>query len=156
VTLSPRVFLPRILFAPALAVFLLTAAGCSDPALVPVSGKVTVDNKPLKSGNVLFVPDRERGNIADVEPRSLINESGVYELTTNGKPGAPPGWYKVAVAGGDDGPANEDNSKPKLGLSPVPEHYNDPEKTDLRVEVKADGSFDLNLSGAGGTPQKSR
>jgi hypothetical protein len=149
--LSRWLSLPRVLFVPALGALLLTAAGCSGPGLVPVSGKVTVDNKPLRSGNVLFVPDREKGNTADVEPRSLINESGVYELTTAGKPGAPPGWYKVAVAGGDDSPANEDNSKPKLGLSLVAERYNDPEKTDLRVEVKADGSFDLNLSGAGGT-----
>src|ERR1700729_3502154 len=91
-SLPPRrlALVPLILFGCA-PLFL---AGCS-PAPVPVSGKVTVGGEPLKTGTVTFFA--EAGNPTKAEPRGKIKEDGTYEVQTDGKPGAPPGTYKVVV-----------------------------------------------------------
>src|SRR5690348_17264028 len=63
----------------------LLLAGC-EARLVPVSGKVTLDNKPLTTGTVTLKPDKEKGNAAKVEPIGKIAEDGTYTIETNGKP----------------------------------------------------------------------
>jgi hypothetical protein len=72
-------------------------------ALVPVSGRVTVDGNPLQSGIVTFYPNQSRGN---TYLRSTAGEikDGRYELLTYDKKGGarkgvPPGWYRVVVEG---------------------------------------------------------
>src|SRR5438270_6234774 len=74
-------------------------AGCSnqDPKLVAVQGKVTMGNKPLTRGTVIFTPDHKKGNESKEEPRGNIEEDGTYRLMTHLKEGVAPGWYKVAV-----------------------------------------------------------
>ena len=130
-----------------LLVTILTAAGCAGNT--PVSGKVTVNNKPLTSGSVRYVPDKDKGNTATVEPVGTISESGTYELHTNGQPGPPAGFYKVAVVAQD----KVDNTKPTDIKTLIDSKYNTAEKTDLHVEVKsgaAPGAYDLKLDGPGG------
>jgi hypothetical protein len=74
-------------------------AGCGGETdrLEPVRGRITVGGKPLSAGTVVFHPDAGQGNTTREEPRGTINGQGVYTLTTGGRAGAPPGWYKVAV-----------------------------------------------------------
>jgi hypothetical protein len=125
------------------------ALGCE--RTVPVKGTVTIDNRPLENGSVLFIPDKEKDNTTTSEPRGVVKD-GKYELFTTGKPGAPVGWYKVVVSAGVA--VEADNTKVQTPSARLASKYNDPERTDLRVEVKPDGSFDLKLIGGatGGVP----
>lgn len=88
----------------------LAASGCSDASGVgrtlPVSGKLTLNGEPVtaKTTVVLFKPDASRGNASPFEPAGTVDESGTYTLTTKGKKGAPPGWYKVTVTAREEAP----------------------------------------------------
>jgi hypothetical protein len=71
--------------------------------LVPVSGRVTVDGKPLQSGMVTFFPNHSKGN---TYLRGLAGKikDGRYELKSYdrnevARKGVPPGWYRVVVEG---------------------------------------------------------
>jgi hypothetical protein len=57
----------------------LMMAGCGDglPKRVPVSGKVTIDGKPVTTGSVRFAP-AEGGRLAT----GSINPDGTFALTT--------------------------------------------------------------------------
>jgi hypothetical protein len=124
---------------------LLTVAGCGGLKLVPVSGKVTLDNKPVHGGGVSFIPDASKGNTARVSCVGRINAQGRYELTTtavkgsdSGK-GAPLGWYKVTLL----------TTLPGAPEIKVHSKYLDPDKTPLSIEVVADpapGAYDLKLT----------
>jgi hypothetical protein len=122
--------------------------GCdSGPTLYPVKGKVSVGGAPLTSGIVMFAPDTGRGNKESVGPIGTIEPDGSYKLTTNGKAGAPAGWYKVTVS---------TNAPPKEGASSAPPEspvyvnpvYSDPKATPLSFEVidsPQEGRYDLKL-----------
>jgi hypothetical protein len=124
---------------------LLALAGCGGLKLVPVSGKVTLNGKPLSGGGVSFSPDASRGNKARVSCLGRINAQGHYELSTSGVKGsdsgkgAPLGWYKVTLVTTLPG-------SPEISL---PGKYLDPDKTPLSVEVVAKpepGRYDFELT----------
>src|SRR5262249_51735700 len=69
-------------------------AGCGAGAVVRVQGKVTVNGDPLAAGVVIFQPDSARDNSSQQEVRGVIRPDGTYDLLTNGRAGAAPGWYK--------------------------------------------------------------
>src|SRR5262249_22805146 len=122
----------------------LSAAGCGQEAkLVPVTGHVTLDGAALSAGSVLFVPDETKGNNSQVSPRGMIDSQGNYELFSDGKKGAPAGWYKVVV------------SLTSPGIAPPPKgptmdfKFQHPERTDLAIEVVPQpqpGAYDLKLT----------
>jgi hypothetical protein len=126
---------------------LLVPAGCAgDPVgrTVPVKGKVTVNGQPLKQGSVTFWPDDAKGNKLAFEPGGSIASDGSYELFTHGKPGAPPGAYKVTVTA----QTVVDSTKPTTAKQLVPEQYTTKDKTKLGIDVvenPAAGAYDLNL-----------
>ena len=128
------------------AVFLAGLAGCGKKGgLCPVEGNVTVGGKPLTTGSVIFKPDADKGNTSKHEPRGTIDSEGHYQLVTANKPGAPPGWYKVAVVAAVPNPDNM-YAPPKDYL--VPSDYLDANTSGLSFEVVADpapGAFDLKL-----------
>jgi len=72
--------------------------GCgeSGPTLVPVTGKVTLDGKPLDGANIAFAP--EPGNAYPAIGADVTGAEGNYKLMTNGRSGLPPGKYKVAIS----------------------------------------------------------
>jgi hypothetical protein len=124
---------------------LLTAAGCGGPRLVPVSGVVTLDGKPLSHAVVSFNADATKGNTATVSCVGRLNEQGQYQLKTmavkksDSGEGAPLGWYKVTLLTGLPG-------EPEITVNPK---YLDPSKTPLSVEVvenPAPGQYDLKLT----------
>jgi hypothetical protein len=138
-------FLPAIF----LASFVLLNSGCGGSGkekLAPVSGKVTVNGKPVTAGWVNFKPDKAKGNTFGGEPIGEINAQGEYTLETRGKPGAPLGAYKIVVT--STGATTPDNTKPsnKPLLNPT---YANVEITPLAkdvVENPAPGAYDLQLS----------
>jgi hypothetical protein len=134
---------------------LCAVPGCGsskEETLVPVSGTVKVDGQPLTTGWLTFYPDEARGNSSSRLPVADI-KNGTYELSTNGKPGATCGHYKVVVAASKDPiplkpPRNADGT-PKGLRWLVDEKYTRPETTDLRIEVVENPEpdrYDLNLS----------
>ncbi len=71
-------------------------AGCGEK-LSTVSGKVTYDGKPLKSGVITFVPDFSKGNNGGGTAAEIID--GKYELQS--KFGITGGAYHVTISGND-------------------------------------------------------
>ncbi|HEX4613352.1 MAG TPA: hypothetical protein VH092_34525 [Urbifossiella sp.] len=148
--LTPRADRPSRVFAvlvPALAAAALVA-GCGESTggkLLPVQGKVIVDDKPLTKGSVRFVPDTSRGNTDKHEPAGEIGGDGLYVITTGGKIGAPAGWYKVGIISAD----TPDSTKPLDAKSYVGKKYNDAQTSGLTIEVVAaptPGAYDLKAS----------
>lgn len=120
-----------------LSVCTLIAAGCGSgevlPETAPVSGKATLNGKPLTSGTVTFHPEGP-GNPGYAE----IKEDGSFEVTTYElRDGAVLGRHTVTVEvfGGDpEGPPPLPGSEEES--STVPGKYGNPETSPLRFEVK--------------------
>jgi len=127
----------------AIGSLLLPGCGAKDEIgpLYPVAGKVTLDGAKLHYGIVVFVPNLEKGNKLLFSPTARVAADGSYTLETEGKPGAPAGWYKVMVITNDPGaPAN---------AQPIAPRYGRVELTDLTAEVTAEpasSAFDFTLS----------
>jgi hypothetical protein len=128
-------------------------AGCADVRTEPVSGKITYNNEPLtaQSTIILFKPDRSKGNESPLEPIGTVDGSGNYTVKTNGRAGAPPGWYKVVVTatkGTPEHPKGTSAHRP-VAESLLPAKYGLETSTDLAVEVvasPASGAYDLKLN----------
>jgi hypothetical protein len=135
----------------AIVALLGVAAGCGKKAgeFVPVSGKVTLDGKPLTVGAISFRPDAARGNASMHIPSGDIDPQGNYKLVTVGKDGAPLGWYKVLVfadANSLDGSNRASPLPPKWLMNAK---YITEKGTDLSVEVvqtPEPGAYDLKVS----------
>jgi hypothetical protein len=127
-----------------LAVGSATCVGCGgaedDLPRQAVTGEVMLDGRPLGQGQISFVPV---SGDAGTQVGSPI-AAGSYEVAR--EMGPVPGAYLVRIHGGSAGGDPDDQAKKyKLQPDPVPARYNT--RTDLRVEVKADGpntfNFDL-------------
>ncbi len=123
---------------------LLMLAGCKDAGpslgkLVPVQGKITLaDGKPLVGGEVTFVPIDKDSNAPSFTADGPIEEDGSYTLYTKGKPGAPPGKYRVVLTRGSD----------RKSWFAVPPPYFSQKKSTLEIEVtenKPEGGYNLKL-----------
>ncbi len=125
-----------------LAALLLIGCGGDDATtppvpenLIPVSGQVTLDGKPLPGALVLFLPPSDQDPWR--EARGVTNDQGNYELIYFGEhKGTVPGEHQVQIT------ARDPNDIEK---QIVPERYN--AKSSLRVTVKPEsGVFDFSLT----------
>ncbi|QDU98900.1 hypothetical protein Pla8534_68110 [Lignipirellula cremea] len=122
----------------------LMLGGClgldSGPELVPVAGRVIVGGKPAPRGSVtLYAEDAD----ASYTPIGSIAD-GAYAVYVNGKPGAPPGKYRVTVFVQEAPQAGAGHGS--LPRSLVETRYNQKMKTPLTLEVTreaAEGQYDL-------------
>ena len=129
---------------------LLSLVGCGGNTLdlVPVSGTVLLDGKPLTKvgqGGVSFYADAAKGNSTQHIPTGVIDAQGKYSLETGGQKGAPRGAYNIVVNAFQNTP-DEGPVTPRPMLS---SKYYDPAKTDLKIEVVADaapGQYDLKVT----------
>jgi hypothetical protein len=79
---------------------MIAVAGCGGkaydaPKLMPVSGTVTLDGKPLAGAVLTFVPI---GSTRGKGATGVAEKDGKYQLARGGKNGAPVGEYRVVVA----------------------------------------------------------
>ncbi len=125
----------------------LAACGCGGDGVqrLPVEGIVYLDGEPLRgmTGAVTFIPDLSRGNESPLRGNGEIDAEGRYTLFAGGKPGAPPGHYKVLVGAA---PPGTDRDESRLV---VPPRYVVERDTPLRMEVVPDpepGHYDLRLT----------
>jgi hypothetical protein len=77
------------------------AAGCASSKFAPVSGRVTLDNKPLAKAKVSFQPIPEKGSV-EAGPASIgeTNGNGEYRLkvVNGGQGGALVGKHRVRIS----------------------------------------------------------
>jgi len=124
---------------------LLPLGGCSSQfVFVPVKGKLTLKNKkPVTVGKVFFFPDKD--NQFRQIPQGKVNDDGTYELTTEGRAGAPIGFYTVCVRA----PMRKVNGQ-EPPPAPYSMRYFDANESPLKVEVVASpaaGAYDFELAG---------
>jgi hypothetical protein len=134
--------------------FLLITGCSSDPnaqthieKVVPVSGTLTYQGKPLEFYQVTFMPT-EGQRVAT----GVTDAAGKFTMGTNDKgDGAPPGTHKVAfvwvgppsnVEAGQEQIIDDPSRLPKPSVK-IPEKYSDPEKSGIRQEVPPSGLDDL-------------
>lgn len=139
------------------ALLVLGVSGCGggrssdQPALVPVSGTVTLDGSPAAGVGVMFFPTGQtRGNPC----YGNTDESGRYELLAGGpdQKGAPVGEYKVTCSKyvmPDGTPFTSDGSQsPEMAgaKEALPPKYSQQDTTELKATVPEGGgtiNFDL-------------
>ena len=115
-------------------------AGCGEPLdpVYPVTGKVTLNGKPLTTGTVTFTPT---GN--GPSATGMIREDGTYELKSHDdRAGALPGSYKVSVSAVKINPQG-------MALSLLPSKYSTGQTSGLTAEVeeKDTNTVDIELTG---------
>jgi hypothetical protein len=128
-----------------LGVLIVLLIGCTGaPKTVPVSGRVTLDKKPLANATLQFVP--ASGSATNTQPSALgtTDEDGRYSLvlnTSDNTKGAVAGKYKVMITLGAQPGADE--TKPTYHKQ-LPERYN--RKTQLECDIPAEGRADADFN----------
>lgn len=121
----------------------LLTVGCGGGAkMVQIKGKVLLDGKPVKAGDIEFVPDTTK----DMEGAKAIGiiKDGAFTLYTGAKEGVLVGHHQVAVKCPfriDEGSSEEgeEGGGGKAGRCPIPEKYWDVATSKLTEEVKTEG-----------------
>jgi hypothetical protein len=112
--------------------------------LVPVAGRVMLDGQPWHGGIVQFHADTSKGNELPFSPSGEIDDDGNYVLYTANRKGAPPGWYRPVIALVETADSSKGTSKgSKL---PFNAKFTRDDETTLRVEVKENGDYTLELT----------
>jgi len=131
-----------------LAGCLLASSGCkkSPPPVVEVTGRVTLNDKPLPNARVEFVPELKDFG-AEVNSFGVTDEKGEFTLTCSWKnqAGAVVATHRVLVmdvtpddARGMDGASQARAARYYASLvnRPIPIEYSNFTKTPLRVKVE--------------------
>ncbi len=141
---------PRVNALLLVAIF-VACSGCGDgitdnrKGLAPVTGKVTLDGKPLTTGTISFISSD--GSEAFTGP---LDSSGSYTLGASpSSPGALPGEYKVIIIASQQATMGD----PMKGGQPiaaeakslVPEKYTKPDSSGLTGSVKSGQSNSINF-----------
>jgi hypothetical protein len=111
-----------------LPLLLLLSLGCNKGPgkLVPVSGRVMMDGKPLVHATVTFAPLKSEGPAPDAI--GMTDDTGRYTLKTlasgESLDGAVVGKHKVRIALFDRTAAVKVEGKTKVGVELVPSRYN--------------------------------
>lgn len=131
----------------ALAALLLIATGCDDgrPRRVPVSGRVTIDGKPLKYGFVRVTPSDARAASAK------LDEQGRFALKTfEDGDGVVMGTHPVAIVAGEYISDTET-------FWHAPEKYSRESTSGITIEVTGpQDDLNINLTWDGDTPYRMR
>lgn len=128
------------------AALVLLAVGCSrgGPEIASVSGRVTMDGKPLPNASVVFIPENGRpaGANTDADGRYVLNFS-------QGRKGAIPGKSMIRIMTLRDPTPGEDGKSIPGSKETVPARYNT--ATELTFDVQAKkrnvANFDLKSGG---------
>src|SRR5262245_42131593 len=140
---------------------ILLAAGCAggEFKVAPVSGTVTMDDKPLPRVYVNFQPVGSTDN-PNPGPGSyaVTDDQGRYtlKLVEGGKPGAVVGRHKVSITrqfaedvrgGPDTGTPDGPTSAPRIGsVKQIPARYNSPTTLDFAVQPGGTDKADFALT----------
>lgn len=126
-------------------VFTLIGCGSSGPEIATVSGRVTMDGKPLANATIVFIPENGR------PAGSRTDDNGHYVLNfTEGRQGAIPGPNSVRISTARD-PEQDENGKFVTAGSKetVPMEYNAASTLTFNVEPKKKNVADFALKSGG-------
>ncbi|HEY2416229.1 MAG TPA: carboxypeptidase-like regulatory domain-containing protein [Pirellulaceae bacterium] len=142
--------MPKLTHAIPLVMLLLllaAMAGCesSGPQIASVSGRITMDGKPLANATVVFTPENGR------PAGARTDENGNYSLHfTEGRRGAIPGPNTVQITTVRD-PEQDENGKTVVPAAKetIPMEYNAASMLTFTVEPKKRNvaNFDLKSGG---------
>lgn len=127
---------------------LIACAGCGRPRhpVVPVSGTVVLDGRPLAGGVINFQPI-VTGTAVNAGPGSTarIDAEGRFSLATiRGEPGAVVGNHRVKIYSfSPESPVIQDGA-PRAERERVPERYN--YRSDVVFEVPPSGTAEADFS----------
>lgn len=130
----------------AAAVFaVLAGCGPGGPRLVPVTGTVTLDGKPVADAGVMFKPS---GNLPPATANT--DAQGHFSLVTLNRPGAVLGEHQVSIVKQETTGVGDFGAVGPGGVKTtwlVPQKYSIPESSGLKAAVTADQRhFDFSLS----------
>lgn len=142
--------MPKPILALLITLFAQAFVGCtsSGPEIAHVSGRVTMDGKPLPNATIVFIPENGR------PAGSRTDESGNYVLIfTEGRQGAIPGPNSVRISTARDAEQDE-NGKTVLAGSKetVPMEYNAATKLTFTIEPKKKNVANFDLKSGGKLP----
>lgn len=106
--------------------------GCGSE-LVPVSGTVRLDGKPVAKAGILFQPVE-----GGVPASSATDAQGHFHMETGNRPGVMPGEYHIMVAKQRVSGIGEDERPLRGGIKVeflIPEKYGNPKASPLRATV---------------------
>jgi len=142
----------RITAAWALAAAIVAGCGEEGPRLVPVTGTVTINNKPLGDAEISFVPDPSN---KDVTPGAdITGPEGNFKVSHGGRAGLAPGRYQVLISKKETAPnglvlpeaIKVDRIQQEMSgirRESLPKRYSDATSSTEYVEVKEDGKNDF-------------
>jgi hypothetical protein len=115
--------------------FLATTSGCGKktPPLGEVSGVLSLNGKPLEEVQVEFLPDPEKGNMAQPS-RAETDKEGRFSLVFSGaidKLGVPVGWNRVVLQDFKAMNSRENPMEPRFGAN-----FTTAFETPIKLEVK--------------------
>lgn len=129
-----------------LTALVLLSSGCGPggPEIASVSGRVTMDGKPLANAAVIFIPENGR-------PAGATTDSdGKYVLNfTQGRRGAIPGKSSIRITTERDGTPGENGKSIPGSRETVPMKYNAASTLTFNVEPNKNNvaNFDLESGG---------
>lgn len=116
----------------------LIGCGPTGPKTYPVSGTVTFDGKPVKVGDIIFIPlDRKLG------PEAGTISDGKYTLR------AKVGKCRVEITALDIGPNTKYMNGSPIAENFIPERYNLESELTAEVSPDADNAFNFELHSGG-------
>jgi hypothetical protein len=135
----------------------ILSAGCTKtpPRIFPAAGVVRLEGKPLNKARVVFIPQIDVG--PEYVGSGLTNETGRYQLTCNGQPGACAGDNRVLILESETPPELLSESlqvqaklvkyRQSLGNRPIPGKYGTVVRSPLRATITAEKTeYDFALS----------
>jgi hypothetical protein len=121
------------------------ALGCGSGKFAPVSGRVTLNGKPLANALVAFQPVGEEMAVeAGKGSSGKTNENGEYSLTaTSGTRGAVVGKHQVLIST-QEADRGDNDQRPKRGsrasMNKIPQRYTIGGKDQLTFVVSSGGT----------------
>ena len=113
--------------------YLVCGCGSDRPKLVPASGVIFFDDKPLTSGHIMFQPQRGRGAIADIQADGTFKMSSFSQFD-----GVTVGQHRVSVSSNAEGGVDEFGEE-YAGKSLIPRAYTNFRSSGITVDVPPEG-----------------
>lgn len=128
-----------------LAVAITSGCGADNPlGRKAISGKITLDGKPLEQGTIAFQPLVEKGGVS----AGAVIAAGGYSIKA--EKGLTPGKYRVRINASEGGPAAATDQPPgptpaQTPKSLIPPKYNTQSELVAEVTEAGPNQFDFDL-----------
>ncbi len=104
----------------------------------PAQGKLTLDGAPVAGADLIFYPiDGFPKEASKILPHARTDEDGAFGISTYGiTDGAPAGRYRVTASWKNPGEGTFSREQMDSAEEKLPQAFQNPRITQLRVEVK--------------------